>query len=84
MERKITDKIIIEKKNLIMSEYIKYFKCEAEENLFDVNVGFNAYDVLFVTLRIVLKFNIKFFDLNKLLEVKMTIKDLSNFLFEYL
>lgn len=83
MERKITDKMIIETKNLIMSEYIKYFKCDVEENLFDVNIGFNAYDVLFVTLKIVLKFNIKYFDLNKLLDIKMTIKDLSNFLFEY-
>lgn len=83
MERKINDKMITDKKNLIMSEYIKYFKCDVEENLFDVNIGFNAYDVLFVTLKIVLKFNIKYFDLNKLLDIKMTIKDLSNFLFEY-
>lgn len=84
MERKITDKMIIDKKNLIMYEYIKYFKCDVEENLFDVNIGFNAYDVLFVTLKIILKFNIKYFDLNKLLDVKMTIKDLSNFLLEYI
>lgn len=84
MERKINDKMITDKKDLIMSEYIKYFKCDVEENLFDVNIGFNAYDVLFVTLKIVLKLNIKYFDLNKLLDIKMTIKDLSNFLFEYL
>ena len=55
MERKINDKMITDKKDLIMSEYIKYFKCDVEENLFDVNIGFNAYDVLFVTLKIVLK-----------------------------